>query len=64
MTGMRPNTLGVTENVTYFRDVSPNVVTLPQHFRSHGYETTRQTGGLPGISARRGNEYADLALGR
>ncbi len=39
MTGMRPDSLGVTENVTYFREVKPTVVTLPQHFRSHGYET-------------------------
>ncbi len=39
MTGMRPNSLGVTDNVTYFRDTTPNVVTLPQHFRAHGYET-------------------------
>jgi iduronate 2-sulfatase len=39
MTGMRPNSLGVTDNVTYFRDTKPDVVTLPQHFRNHGYET-------------------------
>jgi iduronate 2-sulfatase len=36
---MRPNSLGVTDNVTYFRDTRPDVVTLPQHFRNHGYET-------------------------
>ena len=39
MTGVRPNSLGVTDNVTYFRDTRPDVVTLPQHFRAHGYET-------------------------
>jgi iduronate 2-sulfatase len=39
MTGMRPNSLGVTDNVTYFRDTRPDVITLPQHFRSFGYET-------------------------
>ena len=39
MTGLRPNSLGVTDNVTYFRDTMPDVVTLPQHLRAHGYET-------------------------
>ena len=39
MTGMRPSSLGVTDNVTYFRDTKPDVVTLPEHFRNHGYET-------------------------
>ena len=39
MTGLRPDSAGVVDNVTYFRDTVPDVVTLPQHFRSHGYET-------------------------
>ena len=39
MTGLRPDSAGVVDNVTYFRDTVPNVVTLPQHFRRHGYET-------------------------
>ncbi len=39
MTGLRPDTSGIVDNVTYFRDTVPDVVTLPQHFRNHGYET-------------------------
>lgn len=39
MTGARPDTIGVVENYTYFRDANPDIVTLPQHFRAHGYET-------------------------
>ena len=39
MTGARPDTIGVTENYTYFRDLNPDIVTLPQHFRASGYET-------------------------
>ncbi|MDB4713354.1 sulfatase [bacterium] len=39
MTGTRPDTNGVIENYTYFRDANPDIVTLPQHFRNHGYET-------------------------
>ena len=38
MTGMRPDSLGVTTNHSHFRDRHPNVVTLPQHFKRHGYE--------------------------
>lgn len=38
MTGLRPNTVGVTENVTYFRDTRPDVVTLSQHFIRNGYD--------------------------
>ncbi len=39
MTGARPDTIKVIENYTYFRDLNPEIVTLPQHFRAHGYET-------------------------
>jgi sialidase-1 len=37
MTGMRPDTIGVTGNHSHFRSKHPNVTTLPQHFKNHGY---------------------------
>ena len=37
MTGLRPDATRVWDLVTHFRDTIPDVVTLPQHFRSHGY---------------------------
>lgn len=37
LTGLRPDSTGVTSNHAHFRTRHPNVVTLPQHFRSHGY---------------------------
>ena len=39
MTGARPDTIGVIENYTYFRDANPDIITLPQHFWANGYET-------------------------
>jgi len=39
MTGARPDTIGVVENNAYFRELNPDIVTLPQHLRAHGYET-------------------------
>ena len=39
MTGARPETINIIENYTYFRDINPDIITLPQHFRAHGYET-------------------------
>ena len=37
MTGLRPDTIGVTGNHIHFRSNMPDVVTLPQHFKNHGY---------------------------
>lgn len=39
VTGRRPDTTKVWDLVTHFRDALPNVVTLPQHFKKHGYQT-------------------------
>ncbi|MGB0760696.1 MAG: sulfatase [Rubripirellula sp.] len=39
MTGARPDTIGVIENTAYFRDLNPDIVTLPQHLVANGYET-------------------------
>ena len=38
MTGARPDTIRVVENTAYFRDLNPDIVTLPQHFIANGYE--------------------------
>jgi len=40
LTGLRPDTVGVDDLRKYFRDTAPNgkdLVTLPQHFKNHGY---------------------------
>lgn len=40
-TGLRPDQLQVYDLDTHFRFTTPDVVTLPQLFRRHGYETVR-----------------------
>jgi arylsulfatase A-like enzyme len=37
MTGLRPDTAGVTDQKTHFRDTVPGIVTLPQYFKNRGY---------------------------
>ena len=37
LTGRRPDTLRVWNLPTHFRETRPDVVTLPQHFKRHGY---------------------------
>jgi iduronate 2-sulfatase len=39
MTGLRPDSTGVSDNRTHFRKQVPEVVTLPQQFKRHGYHT-------------------------
>ena len=39
MTGTRPDTTGLTHNYVALRELSPDILTLPQHFIAHGYET-------------------------
>lgn len=37
LTGLRPQTLGIYDLGTNFRKAVPDAVTLPQHFKMHGY---------------------------
>ena len=39
MTGARPETIGVIENYTYFREANPDIVTLPLALRCCGRVT-------------------------
>ena len=39
ITGLRPETTDVLNNSADFRQKLPGVVTLPQHFKEHGYHT-------------------------
>lgn len=43
LTGRRPDTLKLWNNGTHFRDLNPDVTTLPLWFKEHGY-TTRCVG--------------------
>jgi iduronate 2-sulfatase len=45
LTGLRPGTLGLYVNGTHFRELKPDVTTLPLWFKEHGY-TTRCSGKL------------------
>jgi iduronate 2-sulfatase len=39
LTGFRPDTTKVYDLTTHFRKILPDAVTLPQHFKAHGYHT-------------------------
>lgn len=39
LTGLRPDTLKIDDIDTFFRSTVPDIITLPQYFKQHGYET-------------------------
>lgn len=39
LTGLRPDTLGIWDLPTHFRQKRPDITTLPQHFKNNGYHT-------------------------
>jgi iduronate 2-sulfatase len=39
LAGLRPQSLGIYDLATNFRKAAPDAVTLPQHFKRHGYRT-------------------------
>ncbi len=39
LTGMRPDELKIWGNYTHIRETTPDVITLPQHFKQHGYHS-------------------------
>jgi len=39
LTGLRPDTTRIYDLNTHFRKTVPNAVTLPEHFKNHGYHT-------------------------
>ncbi|TWU42346.1 sulfatase [Novipirellula artificiosorum] len=39
MTGTRPDTNGITHNYVKIRELNPDILTLPQVFAQHGYDT-------------------------
>jgi arylsulfatase A-like enzyme len=41
LTGRYPTQTGVMDNETWFRAAHPDFVSLPQHFKAHGYVTLR-----------------------
>lgn len=40
LTGLRPDTTRVYDELTHFRRGAPDAVSIPEHFRAHGYATT------------------------
>ncbi|MFT5130779.1 MAG: iduronate 2-sulfatase, partial [Rhodothermales bacterium] len=39
LTGLRPDTSGIVGNHAHFRAKHPDIATLPQHFKNHGYHS-------------------------
>ena len=57
LTGLRPTTNGVQDNYANFRRTVPDAVTLPQHFKAHGYHT-RSIGKITHGPAALGDKFS------
>lgn len=58
MTGMRPDSILVWRLNDNFRETVPDIVTLPQHFKSYGYHTESIGKVLHNYNGIRDNEYS------
>jgi arylsulfatase A-like enzyme len=38
-TGMRPDSTGIRDLHTHMRDINPNIITMPEYFKNHGYDS-------------------------
>ena len=57
LTGLRPDTTGVKENRTFFRQQTPDMITLPQHFKAYGYHA-QSVGKVAHIPAFQDDEFS------
>lgn len=60
LTGLRPDTIRVWDLRTHFRETLPDVVTLPQFFKNHGYHT-RGVGKVFHNDTRRAEDRPSMA---
>ena len=65
LTGLRPDTTRVYDDRTHFRRAVPGAVTIPEHFRRHGYATTAfgRIFGSPALDDRPSWDFAPWTPG-
>jgi len=59
ITGLRPDTIKVWDLKTHFRETLPELVTLPQYFKNHGYHSQ---GGAQGVGKATTNAVVSSSI--